>query len=416
VTSPAAIEHQDIACPFCSLLCDDLTIEAKSGVLTPTANACAKATLAYRASVPTAQALIDGKPVSLDAALARAAKQLKHSKRPLIAGLGTDVAGVRAALALAERCRGTVDHMHSAALHANLSVLQARGWQTTTLGEVRNRADLVVLVGVDLNVNYQNLIRRYLAPTAALQPARRSSRRVIYLGPKKSQPVCSELPCDVIATAPASLTETMRLLQALIQGRRVTAPDRGGQLAALAAAIKQAAYPVFIWAPGQLDPTSADLTIAAICDLVAELNLTQRAAALSLGGDDGGQSALAACSWLTGFPLGVSFAGDQLDYAPRSYRASTVIADGQADFVLWINAFSRQTSPAHDLPQIVLAPPGYVGRHDDTTFIPIGTPGLDHTGQLIRTDGVVSLPLRSLRDFGLPSAAMVLGQLSAAMD
>jgi formylmethanofuran dehydrogenase subunit B len=41
-------------------------------------------------------------------------------------------------------------------------------------------------------------------------------------------------------------------------------------------------------------------------------------------------------------------------------------------------------------------------------MIPIGTPGLDHAGSVNRTDAVVTLPLRALRNTGLPTAAAVL--------
>lgn len=412
----AAIEYHDVTCPFCGLLCDDLTVRAVDGALTPDAKACAKAVRAYQAATAPADPLIDGTPATLDAALARASQLLKRSRQPLVAGLGADVAGIRAALALAERCRGTIDHMHSAALAMNARVLQSRGWHTTTLGEVRNRADLIVLVGVDINVNFQNLVRRYLAPAAALQPARRAARRLVYLGPKRSQPAaCAELACEVIPAALHSLPETLRHLQALIAGRKVAGPDRGQRLATLATAIKQAEYPVFIWAPGQLDPSHAELTIAATCELIADLNRTQRAAGLTLGGDDGGQSALAACSWLTGFPLGVSFAGERLDYAPHSYGATQVLTAHQADLVLWISAYSRRDPPPHDLPQIMLVAPGYRGRTERSVVIPVGTPGLDHAGQMVRTDGVVSLPLGQLREVGLPSVADVLTRLHASL-
>ena len=30
--------------------------------------------------------------------------------------------------------------------------------------------------------------------------------------------------------------------------------------------------------------------------------------------------------------------------------------------------------------------------------IPVGTPGIDHAGEIFRTDGVVALPLAALRD------------------
>jgi hypothetical protein len=63
-------------------------------------------------------AWIAGKPAALDTAIAEAAKLLASSPHPLIAGLGTDVAGARAAIAPAEPVGAVViDHLHADALY-----------------------------------------------------------------------------------------------------------------------------------------------------------------------------------------------------------------------------------------------------------------------------------------------------------
>ena len=54
-------------------------------------------------------AWIDGEPAELPAAAATAARLLDASRQPLIAGLGADVAGARAATALAQRIGAAID-------------------------------------------------------------------------------------------------------------------------------------------------------------------------------------------------------------------------------------------------------------------------------------------------------------------
>jgi len=51
---------------------------------------------------------------------------------PVVAGLGTDVAGARAAILLAEKLRGAYDHMHSARIFADLDVMRQAGLMFTT--------------------------------------------------------------------------------------------------------------------------------------------------------------------------------------------------------------------------------------------------------------------------------------------
>ena len=58
---------------------------------------------------------------------------------------------------------------------------------------------------------------------------------------------------------------------------------------------------------------------------------------------------------------------------------------------------------------------GYPGketgfRQPPAVYIPVGLAGIDHAGQLFRTDNV-GLPLRQLRQSGWPRAADILRQI-----
>ena len=95
-------------------------------------------------------AWIAGKPAALDAAIAKAAKLLGTSRRPLVAGLGTDIAGARAAIALAQRTGAAIDHMNSDAVLRDLGVMSSSGVMLITPTEAEVRADTLLLVGAGL--------------------------------------------------------------------------------------------------------------------------------------------------------------------------------------------------------------------------------------------------------------------------
>lgn len=371
--------------------------------------------MAYAAAEVTGAPSVGGKAVDFDVALTAAAKLLRRSQRPLFHGLGSDVQGLRALFRLAEHCNAVVDHMHSQALNSSLRVLQSRGWHTTTLGEVQNRADLVVMLGVDLDRGFPRFLERHVAGKHALQQARRAHRRLVHLGPKANTPTCpADLPMDVLPTPIDRLAESIRTLQGLLQG--IPLPSVSDALQALAARIAAAEYPVFVWAPGQLPTATADLVIGAACELVAQINRTRRAAGLALGGDDGAQSALAVSAWLTGFGTGVGFSRGALMPRGELGGSTTALAEGGIDLVLHLGSFSQARPPASDKPSIVLAPPGLAPSEAPDVYLPIGIPGIDHPGQLIRTDGVVALPLRALRAPHHPSATEVLQRLQSALE
>src|SRR5690348_376257 len=115
-------------------------------------------------------AWIDGNAVTLSAAAVEAAKLLQASRFPVIAGLGTDVEGARAAIRLAAQLGGTVDHMHSRALLRDLDVAREVGMMVTTPSEAGLRADTLLLVGSGLETAcpemYARVIEHRPAPEA----------------------------------------------------------------------------------------------------------------------------------------------------------------------------------------------------------------------------------------------------------
>ena len=130
-----------------------------------------------------AAASIDGAPASLDDAVAAAARLLAQSRQPLIAGLGADIEGARAAITLGQRVGGVIEHMHSAALLRDLDCLRETGVMLTTPGEARVRADVVLLVGDSLLQTWPGLSERLLTPSARPEGAD-VKRRIVWLAPR----------------------------------------------------------------------------------------------------------------------------------------------------------------------------------------------------------------------------------------
>ena len=163
-----------------------------------------------------------------------------------------------------------------------------------------------------------------------------------------------------------------------------------------------ARYGVIVWAPGELlDIDHPELTIQSICELVKYLNRTTRFAGLSLGGNDGGASVVNVCAWLSGYPLRVSFATGPPAYNPYRYSTKEVLQKHGVDALVWISSFSSDKKPpVAAIPSIVLA--DHIPKVERATdvFVPVGTPGVHHAGQLIRADNVVSLRLQGLVQIG----------------
>jgi len=403
-----------VACPFCSLLCDDLSLQTVGGQLTVVKNGCDKSKLGFERPRLAGYPMIEGKRASHKAAVAEAARLLKRARAPLVSGLGTDVEGMREAVHLAEKSRALLDHGNSTGFDSGVRVLQSRGWYLTTLAELRNRSDLVVVVGADIVRHYANFLRRFVAPTQTLHPQRRKDRKVVYVGARSAAPASTKaLDVECLECDPTRIAEVLGSLRALIAGRTLqgstVARARTRQLEGLAQAVKAAEYPVFVWAPGHFTTPHADLAIHAITRIIDDLNQTQRAAGLALGGDEGGMSAANTCAWLTGYPLHVSFAGKEIDYDPVRYRTARLLEDAAIDTLMWIDAFGTAPPPTPPgVRRIVVGLPDADRAPAADVFIPVGTPGVDYSGRLVRTDSVVSIRLDQVRERSMPSVRKVV--------
>jgi len=400
-------------CPFCPLLCDSFGVAAEDGSWVLTGSACgrARAGLSHfsAAVAPTAQPHIDGVACDVEAAIAAAARLLAASRQPLFGGLGTDVAGARALYALACRTGAVCDPAGGAALFHGLRALQDRGAFTTTLAEVRTRADLIVCVGSLPSERYPEFLRRCgVGEGGAVQ--------VVLLQPMSAASADPAAEGVELVRFDGDLFDTVAMLAACVAGRAVG--DAAGSLGALAARLHAARYAVLAYEPAQLPPQGA-LIIEAINRVVATLNQRSRAAALPLGGGDGASTVNAVFTWLSGLPLRTRAAPTGLEHEPLRFDANRLLADRAVDALLWIASFGTEPPPPIiDLPRIVLGHPRFAAAVQGaaTVFIPVSTPGIGSAGHLFRTDGSVLMPLRALRgDDGLPTVANVLKRLTRAL-
>jgi formylmethanofuran dehydrogenase subunit B len=404
-------EVHDVTCPFCGLACDDLVVSVSGGRIIVRENGCGISIPAFEGSAPAETTpRVGGRGASLSEAAAEAARLLRWAREPLFAGLATDVAGARAVAQLAERCGGILDHMNSTAGMRNMLALQDRGWITTTLAEVRNRADFLVVAGSDIGRRFPRFYERCLANRATLFSEERRCE-IVFLGAMlpegmpRQEPPPRLVPCDA-----SRLHEAFAVLRALVAGRTLEASEAAGAPIAtwreLADRMLAARYGVIAWAAADFDVPHAELTVLALSELVKDLNRTTRFSGLPLGGSDGDITADAVHIWQTGFGSRTGYGGGHPEYDPYHLSIERLLARGEADVLLWVSAFdASRRPPASAVPTVVLGRSGMIFEQEPAVFIPVGIPGLDHAGHMFRTDRVVALPLRRLRPSALPSVA-----------
>lgn len=420
--STATVWHE-VASPFCGIASDDLTIEVNGNTVKVLENGDAVTRPGFETPITDTQPRIHGKEVTLDQAVSHIADLLINSKQPLIAGLGTDLNGARAAMALADKSGATIDSYYSPAAFRNILVLQDTGYMTTTLTEVRNRVDLLVLVGTDIESTFPRFYERMVWNKESMFGQDIESREVIYLGKTPSGDASTSpngKKAQVIACDNADLPEVVSVLRALVKGKQIQAETVAGvavsDLSALADKLNAAKYSVVTWSAGQLDIDHAEATIQNVCEMIKEINATTRSNGLPIGGKEGDTTVNAVASWQSGYPMRTTFNRRFPDYDPFLNDSRRILANDESDLFIWVSSFNTAvTPPQSSANTIVLGRSGMQFETEPEVYIPVGVPGIDHEGRTFRSDSVVSVPLRKLRDSGLPSVFEVLSAVEQAL-
>lgn len=418
-SAPAAADAP-WTCPFCPLLCDDREAAAPG---------CARAEAALAAlAVPNAgahaaqaaqtahagHARLHGQPVPREQALRVAAEWLLAARQPLLAGWGSDVAAARALYPLACRIGAVSDVCGGEPLAQALRAQQDRGGYTATLAEVRHHADMIVCIGSWPAERAPRLFERLLA-------GREQPPAIVVLGDGVDAPrsiTVEGRSSNIEWLAPGQdLPATAALLHLALTRPQRCADER---LRKLAERLKAARYAVLVWEPGQLG-AHAGLVIERLQGLIGRLNLSGRAAGFPLGGAGGAATAQAVHTWLSGLPLRTQVGPRWLEHDALRLSTERLLEDRAVDLLLWVGSFPDQRPPDGDRPRILLGPPslaGALGHESATLFLPVGTPGVDHAGHLVRCDNVVMLPLQPLRTAGAstwPSVAETVNALLAEL-
>ena len=361
---------------------------------------------------PDGAAWIDGEPADFCDAARLAASLLSRSRQAVFFGMGTDVAGARAAIQLADRIGAVVDHAHSASLLRDLDCMRESGVMLTTPGEAHARADFVLLVGEAPSLEWPGLAARLLHPPASLEGVE-VKRRIVWLAPHgqaRLDGFSGEI--DTFAAGEgATLAANLALLRARVKGRASGDEPRG--LGRLATDLGQARFGVAVWSARHIEAMAIEM----LNGLVRDLNETTRFSTLPLAPADNGAGVLAACGWMTGFPPRMGFGRGWPEHDPWRFDAERLLGSGEADCGLWISAFgSPPPDWADKAPLIALCGHENAFAAAPRVRLLVGRPGFDHDAIVHDPDvgGLVALP--AAEPSQSPSVAAALEAIAARLD
>lgn len=443
---------ENVACTLCGCVCDDLKISTQDGKVIAAEHACQRIAepwfLEQNKRSPAA-AMVDGVEVDRELALARATEILRAADAPLIYGLSrSSTPGQRAAVALADRLGATIDTTASLCHGPSILALQQSGESTCSLGEIRNRSDLVIFWGCDPAVTHPRHFERYsVDPVGEFRPNGRADRTVIVVDRQPSE--TSALADHFLQVEPDRDFEALWALRSLIRGEadssvgfsrhvedlvsakanttkaliRGESPAQGiptglplEQLADLAARMKSCQSGVIFFGLGLSQNWIGHLNVSALLDLVTELNDYTRfyARRLRIYGDVTGADSV--LCWQTGYPFAVSLSRGYPRFNPGEFSAEELLAREEVDACLMVGTETwSQFSPAAQahlrrIPTIVLDYPNVDIPFTPTVKFTTAVYGVHRPGTAYRMDEI-PIPLRTFLESEYPSDDEILGEL-----
>ncbi len=416
----------NVACTVCGCVCDDLRITVEGDHVVHAEGACKLAEPWYLSQgdrqPPVAE--IEECEATREDALDRAAGILRAARSPLIYGLSrSDTSGQQAAVALADHIGAIIDTTASLGHAPAILALQEAGESTCSLGEVKNRADLVIFWGSNPVDSHPRHFERYsVDPVGEFLPGGRADRTIVVVD---VQPTASSAQADVfVQVEPGRDFEVLWALRGLLRGQ---SPASGAVLGApldalsgLAQRMKTCRCGIAFFGLGLSRTHLGHRSVEALLRLVTELNAYTRFYARRMRVSSDVTGADSVLTWQTGFPFSVNLARGYPRFNPGEFTAHDLLLRNEVDACLLVGSFGvRRFSPPavanlRRIPTIVLDPPTLASLTPPTVRFTTAIPGVHLPGTAYRMDEM-PIPLRSLLPTHYPSDAEVLRLILARL-
>jgi formylmethanofuran dehydrogenase subunit B len=401
-------------CLGCGCTCDDIEVTTGGGRIVEARHACALGVAWFGDGRVPSRVLAAGRDVALMEALDAAAALLVSARRPLVY-LAPDISceTQREAIGIADFLRAAVDSPTSATAMASILAAQELGRAGATLGEIRNRADVLVFWGIDPTERYPRYWSRYAPEPAGVHvPGGRGARTVIAVDIGDARgPVDAD---RRVAIHPDLEVAALTRLRAAVldpdadrldpSSHAAPAPEpvdvhRSGQrlLEPVLRVLLGARYVAFV-ADAEPDRSDRDPgRAAALVAVTQALNSRTRAALSTLraGGNRSGADAWATSQ--TGYPAAIDFSRGYPRYRPHDGSTRARLSRGDVDAVLVIGS-SAAIPPdiaagVARLPCVAIGPRASDGPLAAArVVIDTGVAGIHEGGTALRMDDV-PLPL-----------------------
>jgi len=328
---------QDATCTFCGCVCDDIDLKVQGDHIVEAKRACVLGTAWFlnHHTDERAPCYVEGKPATVEDGIERAAQILAGSRYPLVYGLSdTTTESQRVAVAIADWIGGNVDTTTSVCHGPSGMAFQGVGEVTCSLGEVRNRGDMIIFWGSNPAESHPRHFTKYsLMPKGMFVPNGRKDRTCVVVDVRKTK---SAKAADIfVQIKPRRDFEALWTLRALANDVTLNAAEvlesTGQELSFwqdLMDRMKAAKFGVIFFGMGVTMTRGKHANSEALLALTRDMNKHTRFVCKPNRGHGNVTGADNVVSWRTGYPFGVNLGRGYPRFNPGEYTASDVLARG----------------------------------------------------------------------------------------
>lgn len=398
---------EDVVCPFCGCLCDDLVVEVEGTRVVSVENGCTLANEKFmgdhRLKAPIRRTGSGWEEISYSEAIRETAEILCDADRPLLYGWsGTHGEAQSIGIHLAELLGALVDNTSTVCHGPSIMAIQEVGHPGCTLGQVKNRADVIVYWGTNPIDAHPRHMSRYttFADGFFLKEAFRD-RKVIVVDVRKTE--SANIADEFVKIQPGGDYAVLSALRAIVMGKRNIIPSSVSgvsreQLFRVADLLLSAKFGAIFFGLGLTMSPGKYKNIRNAIELTEELNRHTKFTISPMRGHWNVYGSNEVFTWISGYPYAVDFARGIAFYNPGETTSVDVLRRKECDACLVVasdpGAHFPKACAEHlaKIPTIQIDPHTNATTHLSHIQIPVAVTGIDAEGTAYRMDGV---PIRT---------------------
>ncbi|MEX2707358.1 MAG: formylmethanofuran dehydrogenase subunit B [Candidatus Freyrarchaeum guaymaensis] len=397
-----------VVCPGCGLLCDDIEVKVENGKIVSTLHTCARgewillnANSEFRLTSPLVKKNGQHVKVSFDEALDYAAEILSSAERPLLWGWSsTSVEAQRVGIRLAQLLGGVIDSTSSICHGSSILAGREAGFRTATLGEIKNRADLIIYWGSDPSHSHPRHLSRYTTiPRGIYTQMGYEQKQLVVIDVRKTR--TGKVANQVLEIEPNKDYELISAMRMILKGENVKEKEVAGipvkTLNQLIQTWKTQQFGVIFVGLGLSMSRGKYRNIEALYKLVQELNEYTRFVAIPMAGHFNMVGFNQVATWLAGQPFGLDLSKGSIYSNPGETTGAEIIMRDEFDAMLVVASDPISTMPLPIARKIAKKPLVVIDclenptvKNADVVF-PAAITGVEAEGTAYRLD---SVPIR----------------------